>query len=217
MGHSLNGFSASQNIKVQNAITLACEATDVASKALTAIKKSNAVSGTFRDFFGPMDAARVDKILQKLNMIQYAMNSSSVAFNRNLGQAGVYATAYRPPSGWSEKSVRQILDKGVFKIDIDDKFYSGRTNDYLSALTIVHEMSHLVANTDDVPLPWNNRGDCYGQANCKRLAQGYPDMAADNADSYGYYVMGEYMSSRNPKMSIDFDPDLSALFPNWTV
>lgn len=45
--------------------------------------------------------------------------------------------------------------------------------------TIVHEMSHLNAGTDDVT---------YGLANCRDLADGDPDQAITNADSYEYFV-----------------------------
>lgn len=214
MTYSLTGFSAAQNVQVQNAIALACEATDVAYKAMTAVRKTGIASQNYQDFFGPTDIGRIDKVWKKINMIHYAMINSSVKYLRNTGRPKVYAAAQRPLSDWSEKDVRQILDKNEFSVKIDDMFYGQGTDRQLAALTIVHEVSHLVANTDDVDCPWDNRA-CYGLDRCRRMADRYADQATENADSYGFYVMREHRSAKTPDLQLDFDPDLSAFFSQW--
>ena len=45
--------------------------------------------------------------------------------------------------------------------------------------TIVHELTHALANVDDV---------IYGYGKCKELAKSDPNSAANNADNYNYFV-----------------------------
>ncbi len=49
--------------------------------------------------------------------------------------------------------------------------------------TIVHEMSHAVAYTEDYK---------YGPSDCQALAKNYPDMAINNADNYEYFAESLY-------------------------
>ena len=50
--------------------------------------------------------------------------------------------------------------------------------------TIVHELSHALAGTDDVKLEQK----CYGQDACLFLAKEHPEMAVRNADNYEYFA-----------------------------
>ncbi len=68
--------------------------------------------------------------------------------------------------------------------------YASTTGSDSVAGVLVHELSHNICNTDDVelPSPSPNAGeDCYGQENCKWLAQHVPAGAIKNADTYEYY------------------------------
>lgn len=210
MGFLLSGFVVSQNVKLQNAIITANKAVEVAYKKMTTIKANSTPDKCYTDFFGAVAPGRINTVWQRMNMIEYAMNSSFIRYNRNVGRPGTYAAAQRPQSGWSEKSVRQILDRGEFTMKIDDAFYGANSDRRTAALTVVHEISHLVANTDDVECPWDHK-DCYELARCRRLAANYPDLAINNADSYGYFVMGEY-DSVLPSAASDDVQDLSGLF-----
>ena len=46
--------------------------------------------------------------------------------------------------------------------------------------TLVHEWTHVYANTDDVDYT-------YGTENCIKMAKNDPDKATNNADNYGYF------------------------------
>ena len=51
--------------------------------------------------------------------------------------------------------------------------------------TIVHELSHAVARTDDVKLEGRSQ---YGKRKCRRLAKEHPEEAVRNADNYEYFA-----------------------------
>jgi len=211
MGFLLSGFAVSQNVKLQNAITTAGRAVNVAYEKMKGIKATNKPDKAYMDFFGAVDAGRINTVWTRMNMIQYAMNSSFIRYNRSIGRPGTYAAAQKPASGWSEKNVRQILDQGEFTMKIDDAFYGAGTDKHVAALTIVHEISHLVANTDDETCPWDGE-DCYELDRCRRLANQYPSLAISNADSYGYFVMAEYSFIQPRAKAEETDVDISALF-----
>ncbi|MCH4894212.1 hypothetical protein GO308_13895 [Sphingomonas sp. SFZ2018-12] len=206
MGFLLSGFTVSHNVKVQNAITLAGKATAVAYTRMSAIRSTRTPTKAYTAFFGAMDATRLDQAWKVLNMIHYAMGTSFIRYNRSVGRPGTYAAAQRPASGWSEKNVKQMLDSGEFTMKIDDAFYKSGTDARTAALTIVHEISHLVGNTDDVDCPWDSK-ECYEYDRCRRLAEQYPNLTIKNADSYGYYVMAEY-DEVLPKQA-EAEPDLN--------
>ncbi len=58
--------------------------------------------------------------------------------------------------------------------------------------TIIHELSHIVCSTEDVPNPAGGAYadgffDTYGETNCKWLAANHPQQAQQNADNYLFY------------------------------
>jgi hypothetical protein len=58
--------------------------------------------------------------------------------------------------------------------------------------TIIHELSHLVCSTEDVPNPNGGDypdgfGDTYGEKNCKWLAVNHEAQARHNADNFLFY------------------------------
>jgi hypothetical protein len=190
MGFLLSGFTVKHNVRVQNAIARANSAISLAFNEMAQIKRTNQATPTYIKWFGASDARRIERVFQMMSMLNYAANSSFIRYNRSLGRAGTYAAAQRPAvSGWGDKSIKQMLDSGEFTMKIDDAFYAQGTSEEETVQTIVHELSHLVANTDDVDCPWDTSEECYGRPNCRRLAANYPDDAIRNADSVGYYVI----------------------------
>lgn len=211
MSFLLSGFAVSQNVKLQNAIITAAKAIEIAYSKMTNIKTTNQVDKPYTDFFGAADNARINTVWSRLNMMHYAVNSAFIRYDRRVGKPGTYAAAFRPASGWSEKNVRQLLDKGDFKMTIDDAFYGADADKRTAALTIVHEISHLVANTDDVDCPWDNEA-CYELDRCRRMAAQYPQLAINNADSYGYFAMAERDFTLPQAQAEDPDLGLESLF-----
>lgn len=58
--------------------------------------------------------------------------------------------------------------------------------------TIIHEISHLVGRTVDVPRPGGGAypdgfTETYGEKNCKWLAANHPNLALNNADNFLFY------------------------------
>jgi peptidyl-Lys metalloendopeptidase len=58
--------------------------------------------------------------------------------------------------------------------------------------TIIHEVSHLVGRTTDVPKPGGGAypdgfTETYGEKNCKWLAAHHPNLALSNADNFLFY------------------------------
>ncbi len=71
------------------------------------------------------------------------------------------------------------LDTGLAKVYLCSHFFnSGRIGIDNAVGTIIHELSHLVANTHDF---------VYGQEKCRLLAINRPEAARSNADNYQYY------------------------------
>lgn len=210
MGFTLSGFSVRDNVKVQNAINSSNKAIRLAYVEMKGIRRSHNISPCYRRFFGVADANRIDKVWRVMSMMEYAAGASFIEYIRSIGRPGTYAAAQRPKSGWSEKDVKQILDRGEFRMKVDDEFYSPTTPVWEQTLTMAHELSHLVGNTDDEECPWDGE-EAYGLKRVRRLAEQYPNLAVNNADSYGYYVMAVTDSLRIP--TADNGPlDLTALF-----
>lgn len=189
MGFLFSGFTVKHNVRLQDAMTRAGSAIGLAFNEMKNIKHTKKITPNYLKWFGAADQARIDRVFQMMSMLDYATNSSFIRYNRVVGDAGTFAAAHRPNSGWGDKDIKQMLDSGEFTIDIEDAFYAHGTSEEEAVQTIVHELSHLVANTDDVDCPWDTSEECYGRPNCRRLADRHPAEAIRNADSVGYYVV----------------------------
>ena len=194
MGFLLSGFTVKQNLAVQNSVSKANAAIGQAYAVMTNIRKTGLITKEYLTYFGVADKARIDKVWKRLNMMNYASNASFITYERRIGKKNTAGAAQKPLSGWSEKDVKTMLDSGQFRMKIDDGFYRrGGVMSYAQAgptpeiEVMVHELSHLVANTDDEPCPWDTE-DAYGMDRAQRLAREYPDKAINNADNYGLFV-----------------------------
>ena len=79
-------------------------------------------------------------------------------------------------------SVYAYTYKGTTTVWMCDAFWSApATGTDSKAGTVLHELTHAVAYTDDI---------AYGQANCRELAVNNPDKAVQNADNHEYYAGG---------------------------
>ncbi len=137
----------------------------------------------YQDWFGEITKSRFDKVRRNVGIINYAIHSQKITWERVNGDPQNFAAALMPTGGWNEQKVKQIIDSG-YTVEIDDLFYA--TTDDETYNTIIHEISHIVANTDDETNP-NTTNDAYGRVECTNLKTYNPDIAINNADSYGYF------------------------------
>lgn len=74
------------------------------------------------------------------------------------------------------------MDDGVFEIGFTSLYDEApeKESDDSKLQTLVHELSHVYGNTDDVK-------KAYGVKKCLKIAKTQPDDAVKNADSYGYF------------------------------
>ncbi|WP_300432994.1 M35 family metallo-endopeptidase [uncultured Thalassolituus sp.] len=190
MGHLFSGFTTSENIKIQNAAIQAQSMVEKAWKDIQAVKKGGNASPQFTKWFGKYDSARVTTVFEKINAIHYAMTASSIKCTKSAA-AGHYAAAYRPDEGWSMHKVKDIVKSGGYTVEYTNLFFGNFSEEdggkHPQALTFIHELSHVVAATDDESYPPDTSQDCYGQKKCKHIATDYPAVAVTNADNYGFY------------------------------
>ena len=117
-------------------------------------------------WFGAYTAARFSKVLENYGKIKDAFLNKKITYNchGSLCEDNWYAYVYKGgdievflcPLFWSSP------DSGT-----DTKYG-----------TLIHEVSHEAADTDDY---------AYGMTNCENLATSNPDDAVDNADNYLYF------------------------------
>lgn len=190
MGHLFSGFTTSENIKIQNAAIEAQKAVEKAWKDIQSIKKSGSTSFQYMKWFGMYDTKRVQTVYEKINAIHYAMTASSIKCVKS-GAAGHYAAAFQPDKGWNMHKVKDIVKSGGYRVEYTNLFFGNVSKDdggnHPQTLTFIHELSHVVAATDDEPFPPDPSEDCYGQKKCRLIAEKYPGVAVTNADSYGFY------------------------------
>lgn len=190
MGHVFSGFTPSEKVTLQNAAIKAQTAVERAWKDIKAIKSSSAPSFAYIKWFGMYDGQRVQTVFEKISAIHFAITASSLRCFKS-GAAGHYAAAYKPDEGWSLHKVKDIIKSGGYNVEYTNAFFGDiDENDggkFPKALTFIHELSHVVANTEDEPYPPNPIEKCYGQAKCKIAAQQFPNIAVTNADNYGFY------------------------------
>lgn len=91
--------------------------------------------------------------------------------------SGRAAEAYVKPAD-VEMGAMVFLGDSFFKPP--KKGYAGTERQIYRAATLLHELTHLFAGTDDVA-----GDDSYGRLNCSKLA---PDQQRKNADNYGLFA-----------------------------
>ena len=175
--------------------------------------------------FGTYDKARHARVTEVISLMDFAVNSASVAIQYNIGCGGnTNAAAYPPEGGWSAQNIKKVLKSGGFKMSLCPRFFGAMPqNDRMAQNrtgTFVHELSHIVGNTNDVadnhvngaPITADPVGfTYYGRANARQLADYRPELAIENAENYGFYVSDLLADARN-SAEVDFEglPDLFA-------
>jgi hypothetical protein len=144
-----------------------------------------------RKWFGDSSSAWMGTLAQHLNKMASIINTKPievVGTNWKKRDEGTLAAAQRPKEGWKTYTHMTKAQGQNFRIRLDIAWNAkplfsptGQSVDS-KYLTMVHEVTHLVLNTDDVgPNP-------YGYQNCVNKALSSPANAKKNADNWAYFM-----------------------------
>lgn len=163
-------------------------------------------STRFATWFGPYTAANIDVVKKVVHTMVLQLDSSRPLVVDGAGPLcapGIVAYVLVPPGGGGVPGppgpggvpvgrVPGIIQAGL-TVNLCQAFFTAPLLGHDSQVgTIIHEISHLIANTDDVPNPAGGAypdgfTETYGETNCKWLAQNHPGLARANADNYLFY------------------------------
>jgi len=120
------------------------------------------------DWFGTHTASRLQIVKDHYTQVRDAMQTKTFTYDLTSTGCGssVYAYTY----------------KGTTTVWMCDLFWEApAVGTDSKAGTVVHELTHAVAGTDDIT---------YGQTKCRQLAIDNPDRAVQNADNHEYHSKG---------------------------
>ena len=195
MGHTYSGFTVKNRARFMDTVETARKAVALAWADIQDVRRRKRPSRLYARWFGKYSNERVKKVFDVINAINYAIGGGSITFERAQGSSD-YAAAYRPPGGWGQQSVKQLIDSGRYKIEVGDPLANVSTNFFVKlhnrsqagkhgdVQTFIHEMSHLFGGTDDVEFAGM---PLYGWMPSNMLARLNPDNAVKHADCYGFY------------------------------
>lgn len=182
---SMHDCSGQQTSQVLQAVTVATAATEAAGPVWFDDEHC-ALSNDYMEWFGHPDRARrtaVAGVLRRAHaLFDAALNGdgsiSADCTPNNCGSGSVFAYVYRGDA--------------THTIYLCNQFWAAPSSLTWDSRpgTLVHEMTHFedIGDTSD---------HAYGRTLCRSLAANDPDTAADNADSYEYFV--ESAPSSNPR------------------
>ena len=140
---------------------------------INAVYQSATASGPYQTYFGDYDTYRAAMVKDNFDLINSHMRSGKLTFRSLTKQspdfnnkAGVVA--------WTRRSE-------INRVNLQPPWWQRSPED--QAETIVHELSHLAADTDDYG---------YGINTITHWAQRVPMSAVRNAESYGLYAQSFY-------------------------
>lgn len=129
--------------------------------------EDQALDAIYQTWFGAHTASRFSTVVSNLDQIVTTFEDSDITYDC----AGPLCQA-----SW----IAYVFAGGDLEVFLCSGFWSAGTTGFDTQWgTLVHEVSHEVASTDD---------NAYGQTACKNLAVNDPDAAIDNADSYQLFV-----------------------------
>lgn len=118
-------------------------------------------------WFGQFTIANKQQVFNNIRAIHNVVVNRNITFRNGGAACAVGDYAY----------VR--LNTGLVKVYLCDQFFrAGRRGIDSTVGTIIHELSHLMAHTQD---------HAYGQIRCRGLATTQEAQARTNADNYQYY------------------------------
>ena len=146
----------------------------IAHNYLKGLDATKAASDQFyKKWFGQYTASRFSTVLANFDTIASTLESDDISYN---------CAGPSCQSSW----YAYVYPGGAVEVFLCQQFWNAGTSGVDTRWgTVIHEISHEVASTDD---------HVYGQTSCQTLASNDPDRAIDNADSYEYFVEDIVMS-----------------------
>jgi Lysine-specific metallo-endopeptidase len=204
MGHIIAGYSVAHRGIFEKCLRESQRSLNLGRACLQAMQRGQAHSGAhyYKLFFGANSPARLKRVVEVVTLMDLALNSSSVQFEYNVScGATTNAVAFTPDGGWSAQSIKDLLKSGRFRVSLCPRFFTALPqNDRMSQSrtgTLLHELSHIVANTNDIAQNHINGANiaaapagttCYGRPLSRQLADGWPNLAIENAENYGFFL-----------------------------
>jgi hypothetical protein len=202
MGFVLGELSPTEQSMVRE---LQLEILRVLRNASDLVKKGEC-KATCKRWFGDDTDTWTKDLGRKLNQLASILNAKDISLHpaafstqsaRNERSTSENAAAFAPRGGWGEYTGMTRAQGQGFEIRLNSAWnvlpkYSPRGTSVQSKFeTLVHELTHIILNTDDVPPP-------YGDTNCLEKARTTPDRAKQNAENWGFFVEDMRVPTLNP-------------------
>lgn len=181
--HYVKGFLYSMDTQILSALGRARD-----------LVRGDSLNTVLMRWFGDTSAAWKSELSGKLNKLRNTLNTETITIgfedlrSRN---AGTNASAYTAGIASVPLYARAIDLNLAFKGLPDYLPLNGggtiRNDGWIQSKfeTLVHELSHLVLDTDDEM--WNGH-EAYGTKRASRLAANNPRVAKNNAENWGIFV-----------------------------
>lgn len=203
MAHTYN-FMPSQRAGVEKCVLQAQDALGKAYKNMLALQRKGASGGLLADYkrwFGTMSTGNLARVTDVIGLMDFALTSGRISFEYNQGcGATTNAVAFTPTHGWKTSKLKETLQSGTFRISLCPRFFGALPQDAQDQQsrtgTFIHELSHIVGNTNDIADNHLNGADItaapvgftfYGRDAARILADKAPNFAIENAENYGFY------------------------------
>lgn len=204
MGHIIAGYSVPHRRIFERCLLESQKSLALGRQCLQAMQRGQPHSGAhyYKLFFGASLPARLARVVEVVTLMDLALNSSSVQFEYNIScGATTNAVAFTPTGGWSAQSIQDLLKSGRFRVSLCPRFFTALPqNDRMAQSrtgTLLHELSHIVGNTNDIAQNHINGASiadapsgttCYGRPLSRQLADGWSNLAVENAENYGFFL-----------------------------
>ena len=162
-------------------------------------------------WFGDSSQSWMNRVKLNLNRMASVVNleTITVIFRPIAHRKGSFAAAAPPQGGWGTYTTLQDARRRDFTLKLDTGFneaplWRTRTNLDSQFQTFVHEITHMLLNTDDLAV---------GQKRSRMLARQSSFRAKNNADNWGYFVEECIHHARTPRQEAEVDTEgLANLF-----
>jgi len=162
-------------------------------------------------WFGDSASSWMNRLAVNLNRMASIVNMETITviFRPLKHRKGNFAAAAPPTGGWGTYTTLQDARGQNFTLKLDTGFnetvlYRTRTNLDSQFQTFVHEITHMLLNTDDIAV---------GQKRSRMLVRESPFRAKNNADNWGYFVEEcVYRSKVSADLPAEDMSGLSSLF-----
>lgn len=128
----------------------------------------------FEKWFGKFDETRLKRVLGLICDIHNGYEDKKIVYEYKEDEdEDTFAYVRTDEQTKPCRSYKIYLCQAFFNTDEEHERYDTALG------TILHELTHLIGNTDDYE---------YGEDDCIELAKSAPEKAVDNADSYEMYL-----------------------------